>query len=288
MKVLRVDDFFLSDDHAFSLFDMHHQMKEDVHGHEFDELIIVRQGSGFHIINDQVEFICQGDFFLVSASDVHCYESANDLSIINILLHTSRQFHFIKNIDVLKETIRQQRSLRLKRAGLDENEMTEVIRLAEFVNNKHDLEFDADYFSATESALFTIISILFRCANKKEEKADSLENGKRYLINYLRNNYCENINWQFLCESSGVTKRTMFRFIKQITGYTPEKFQLHFRLLKTQELLRTTDYAVGEIAQMCGFSSPSRLTETYKNQFQRTPSQERVRVSNSVMLTLFN
>ena len=75
----------------------------------------------------------------------------------------------------------------------------------------------------------------------------------------------------------------MFRFIKQTTGYTPEKFQLRYRLLKTQELLRTTDYSIGEIALICGFTHHARLTEAYKKQFSRTPSQERARVSNSVI-----
>lgn len=98
MKILKVSDFFLSEHHAFSLFDMNRQSMEDVHVHEFDELVIVRNGSGFHIINDQVEFIHKGDFFIVSAHDVHCYESTNKLSIINILLHKERPFHFINNI----------------------------------------------------------------------------------------------------------------------------------------------------------------------------------------------
>lgn len=44
---------------------MNNQLMEGVHGHDFDELVIVRNGSGFHIINDEVKFICQGDFFLL-------------------------------------------------------------------------------------------------------------------------------------------------------------------------------------------------------------------------------
>lgn len=284
MKILRVDDFFLSDDHAFSLFDMHHQMMEDVHGHEFDELVIVRHGSGFHIINDQVQFICQGDFFLVSSCDIHCYESANELSVINILLHRTRNFHFIQNIDILKEGIRQ-RTLppKNKRLALNENELEKIIRLAGVVNNKNVTDYDADYFSSTESALLAIISLLYRCATTKEEKTGRVESGKRYLINHLLENYHCAISWQGLCETSGIIKRTMFRFIKQTTGYTPEKFQLRYRLLKTQELLRTTDYSIGEIALMCGFTHHARLTEAYKKQFSRTPSQERARVSNSVI-----
>ncbi|GBU14416.1 hypothetical protein AwEntero_30170 [Enterobacterales bacterium] len=81
-------------------------MMEDVHRHEFDELVIVKEGGGFHIINDRVEFIYKGDFFLVSANDIHCYKSTSQLSVINILLHTEKSFNFIRNIDQLIDSIR--------------------------------------------------------------------------------------------------------------------------------------------------------------------------------------
>lgn len=63
MRILRENDFFHSEQHAFCLFSMNNQLMEGVHGHDFDELVIVRSGSGFHIVNDLVRFICQGDFF---------------------------------------------------------------------------------------------------------------------------------------------------------------------------------------------------------------------------------
>ena len=67
----------------------------------------------------------------------------------------------------------------------------------------------------------------------------------------------------------------MFRFIKRITGYTPVKFQMLFRVLKAQELLRTTDKTVSEIAACCGFMNAIRLTESYKRYFNYSPTHER-------------
>ena len=284
MKILKVSDFFLSEYHAFSLFDMNRQSLEDVHRHEFDELVIVRQGSGFHIINDQVEFIHKGDFFIVSAHDVHCYESTNKLSVTNILLHKERHFHFINNITELTAVIKTYTgSMKKRRVGLTHEELTQLIALTDKINCQSDCYYDNAYFSSVESYLLSIIVMLYQCATRKECRASPADSGKRHLLNHLRENYACTINWNYLCEESGVAKRTMFRFIKEITGCTPERFQQRFRLLKTQELLRTSDLSVGKIALLCGFSTTSRLTEAYKKQFNRTPSQERMRVSNSVI-----
>ncbi|MBU9845612.1 helix-turn-helix domain-containing protein [Rahnella ecdela] len=286
MKILKVADFFLSEEHAFSLFDMNRQSMEDVHGHEFDELVIVRNGSGFHIINDQAEFIHKGDFFIVSAHDVHCYESTNNLSITNILLHKDRPFHFISNIDVLTAGIKEYTaSMKKRRGGLTDEELVQVIELTDKITRQCDARYDNTYFATAESCLLSMIVMLYQCATRREYRATPTDSGKRHLLNYLRENYTCSINWNYLCEESGVAKRTMFRFVKEITGYTPEKFQQRYRLLKTQELLRTSDLSVGKIATLCGFSTTSRLTEAYRKQFNRTPTQERMRVSNSVIST---
>lgn len=288
MKILKVSDFFLSEHHAFSLFDMNRQSMEDVHGHEFDELVIVRNGSGFHIINDQAEFIHKGDFFIVSAHDVHCYESTNKLSITNILLHKERPFYFLNNIGQLTAGIKNYTaSIKKRRAGLTDEELTKVIELTDKITRQSDACYDNAYFATAESYLFSMMVILYQCATRKECRASPTDSGKRHLLNYLRENYTCSINWDYLCEESGVAKRTMFRFIKEMTGFTPEKFQQRYRLLKTQELLRTSDLTVGKIATVCGFSTPSRLTEAYKKEFHRTPSQERMRVSNSVIKTRY-
>lgn len=284
MRTLQVRDFFLSEQHAFSLFDMNHQMMEDVHRHEFDELVIVRHGSGFHIINDQVGFIYKGDFFLVAANDIHCYQSTNKLSVINVLLHKEREFKFIQNIDALIHPIAEPACMMKKhRVSLTDDELNKIGSVADMINSQCDAEFDSHYFACAESGLLSIIVTLFQCASRKGDRIHNTDSGKRHLLNYLRENYASSINWDYLCEESGVAKRTMFRFIKEITGYTPEQFQSRYRLLKTQELLRTSDYPIGKIATLCGFNNAPRLTEAYKKQFQRTPSQERARVSNSVI-----
>lgn len=276
MKILQSQEFFLTEQHAFCLFMLGRQNMEEMHGHDFDEIVIVSEGSGFHIINGSVEFIYKGDFFFVSVNDTHCYLSTNNLSVINVLIRKDRSFFFLANIDKLIDIIKQNNSLRCTYdTSLTQDDLDKIIALTHIINAMQDDEFDELYFSAAETALLGIIDTLCQRARKKTLRAQPEECGRKYLINAIKHNYLRHINWEDLCDESRMTRRTMFRFIKDVTGYTPARFQLLFRLLKAQELLRTTDKTINEVAVNCGFLNTIRFTETYKKQFCHTPSLER-------------
>lgn len=275
VDIKQCEDFFPSEDHAFCVFMLNNQAMADLHGHEFDELVIVRSGSGFHIVNDHAEMIRRGDFFFVTANDVHYYESTSELSLINILIHRQRDYKYIKNIDGLIEGISSHtHPFSEGYQPLAEVPLQMIISLAENISQRRDDAFDALYFSSTESSFLQILTILSQSV--ATPKLSQIEpKGKVYLLDQVRQNYAQEINWKNVCEEGGIAIRTLYRFFHEMTGLTPEKFQQLYRLLKAQELLRTTDIPVSRIATSCGFSNPPRLTEAYRRHFQRTPSQER-------------
>lgn len=275
VDIKQCEDFFPSEDHAFCVFMLNNQAMADLHGHEFDELVIVRSGSGFHIVNDHAEMIRRGDFFFVTANDVHYYESTSELSLINILIHRQRDFKYIKNIDGMIESISNHtHPFSDSYQPLADVPLNAIVSLAENISQRRDDAFDALYFSSTESSFLQILTILSQSiAAPKPSQVEP--KGKVYLLDQVRQNYAQEINWKSVCEEGGFAIRTLYRFFHEMTGQTPEKFQQVYRLLKAQELLRTTDIPVSRIATSCGFSNPPRLTEAYRRHFQRTPSQER-------------
>nr|WP_255581228.1 helix-turn-helix domain-containing protein [Kluyvera sp. EC_51] len=246
---------------------------EGVHGHEFDELVIVRDGSGFHIVNDIVHFICKGDFFLVTKNDTHSYVSTNHLSVINILIRRNHNFHFLQNIDALLQCVKTQLQSRKDRT-LTPSELATIEGWSEQIIARNEHDYDALYFSQCEAAFLNVINTLCLCGRQGETLSIE-EKGRASLIKTLKSNSLRQLDWSALSDDNGVARRTMFRFIKRITGYTPVKFQMLFRVLKAQELLRTTDKTVSEIAARCGFMNAIRLTESYKRYFNYSPTHER-------------
>lgn len=273
MRILRDNDFFHSEQHAFCLFLMNKQLMEGVHGHDFDEIVIVRGGSGFHIINDIVHFISQGDFFLVTTTDTHSYVSTNNLSVINILIRRGRDFHFLQGIDKLLEYVsahfRDKSEQTLSPATL-----TKIEQWSQEIVACNENDYDTLYFSRCEALFLNILNMLCQCG-QGVERLSTEEKGRANLIKALKTNSLRHLDWNALSDENGVARRTMFRFIKRVTGYTPVRFQMPYRVLKAQELLRTTDKNVSEIAIRCGFVNAIRLTESYKRYFNYVPTYER-------------
>jgi AraC-like DNA-binding protein len=56
---------------------------------------------------------------------------------------------------------------------------------------------------------------------------------------------------------------------------SPRKYVIKTRLNKSKELLENRNLKIIEIASMCGFSSASRYSESFKNTFGYLPSQYR-------------
>ncbi|MEB4676006.1 helix-turn-helix domain-containing protein [Enterobacteriaceae bacterium G50] len=273
MRILRDSEFFLSEQHTFCLFSMNHQLMEGVHGHDFDEIVIVRNGSGFHIINDEVRFICAGDFFLVTTNDTHSYVSTNNLSVINILVRRVRSFYFLQQMDLLLERVKEN-LLRQDEMTLTLAVLEDISRWSQEIISRNDNDYDVLYFSTIEAAFFNIINALCHCG-LQPRALSAEERGRANVIRTLKTSSLRHLDWNAVSDENGIARRTLFRFIKRITGYTPVRFQMLYRLLKAQEMLRTTDKTVSEIAVRCGFMNGIRLTESYKRYFNYSPSHER-------------
>lgn len=273
MRILRDSEFFLSEQHTFCLFSMNHQLMEGVHGHDFDEIVIVRNGSGFHIINDEVRFICAGDFFLVTTNDTHSYVSTNNLSVINILVRRVRSFYFLQQMDLLLERVKEN-LLRQDEMTLPSAVLEDISCWSQEIISRNESDYDVLYFSTIEAAFFNIINALCHCGQQPRALSPE-ERGQANLIRTLKTSSLRHLDWNAVSDENGIARRTLFRFIKRITGYTPVRFQMLYRLLKAQEMLRTTDKTVSEIAVRCGFMNGVRLTESYKRYFNYSPSRER-------------
>ena len=68
--------------------------------------------------------------------------------------------------------------------------------------------------------------------------------------------------------------RTKFYYkVKGLTGESPSTFFKTYKLNRAAELIAEGRYTIAEIADMTGFSTPSRFTKNFKKQFGVTPSE---------------
>ncbi len=268
MNTLTVAHYFKSTDDKLALYKSDPEDNSCEHCHEFDELVIVEQGHGLHIINGRPLYIQQGDIFYVQRGDHHFYDELGTLKLINILINPVAEFVFLRHTGSL-----------LQRFSVRDAScytwLAPEIRMQ--CNSLIDKIFSAQPLQVEqrESLFFQLVNTLLQA------QSDVNHNNTRYklhkLLNHLQENCFEEYDWNDLAKQFHLTPRTAFRHIKAATGMTPENYIKHLRLVSARVKVRETDMTITEIAFLCGFANSSHFSTLYKKVFSITPSEERKR-----------
>ena len=83
------------------------------------------------------------------------------------------------------------------------------------------------------------------------------------------------LNVEFLGSKLQLSRTQIFRRVKAVTGKGPLDYIRERRLMHAEELLRTTDMTVQQVALELCFSSPGYFTKCYKEYFGHLPSERR-------------
>ena len=81
-----------------------------------------------------------------------------------------------------------------------------------------------------------------------------------------------NLTVEFLGSKLQLSRTQLFRRVKAVAGKGPLDYIRERRLLRADELLRTTDMTIQQVALELGFSSPGYFTKCYKEYFGHLPS----------------
>ena len=85
----------------------------------------------------------------------------------------------------------------------------------------------------------------------------------------------ENLSVEQLGSELGLSRVQLYRKVKALTGYSPVELVRITRLKAAEQLLKTTDKTVAEVAYAVGFGTPSYFSKCYKELFGHVPGEER-------------
>ena len=85
----------------------------------------------------------------------------------------------------------------------------------------------------------------------------------------------EPLNLEDLAFLTQLSVSSFKRRFKLIYGTSPNKYFISKRLEKAQQLLRTTDLQVSEVAYDCGFTDVGHFGKTFKKHYHTSPSEFR-------------
>ena len=94
-----------------------------------------------------------------------------------------------------------------------------------------------------------------------------------------------------LADNIGMSRVTLHRRIKNLTGISPVEFVRNIRLAQAAKLLRSCDTNISQVAYAVGFSNPGVFSTAFKNQYGYTPSdyaelsEEQVNILNNTEIS---
>ena len=85
----------------------------------------------------------------------------------------------------------------------------------------------------------------------------------------------ENLSVEQIGAALGLSRVQLYRKVKALTGYSPVELIRITRLKTAEQILKTTDKTVAEIAYAVGFGTPSYFSKCFKELFGRQPGERR-------------
>ena len=97
---------------------------------------------------------------------------------------------------------------------------------------------------------------------------------------YINQHYTEPVTLEELADMCHLSKTYFISAFKKVIGQPPYDYLLRLRIAKAKVLLETTDCAIKEIADICGFQRTNTFTSHFRTVTHMTPSEYREHMRN--------
>ena len=249
-----------------------------LHCHKFDELVIVAKGKGVHFTEKEEYQINVGDVFFIKPGEYHGYRDTDKLEIINVLYFSEKAGLPLKNLKgsagyrvlfELEPAMRRKEGFKSK-LNLSLDELMKAETLIKKISEELKSESPCGFFLAA-SYLMQLIAVLSRLYEKIPDTHSLPLMRLGNLLSYLENNYREKISLDGLVKRFHISKSSLIRAFRKISGTTPLDYLLKIRIAKASELLKTPDGTITEAALSSGFSDTNYFSRQFKKNTGMSP-----------------
>ena len=234
------------------------------------EILFVHSGSGSIIIKDKLLNLTPGVIYFINGSETHCTVPDNPDGYSRSLLIMESQLVDkicrITGADFLLDTFFR------KNGGISVSVQKETLKKLEEIfmqmntvisQNK---EYTTSYFTAS------FLNIMHLCY-EDTELCPKKENGIiDNVLDYINEHLSENILLDDICQTCHISRFYLCHTFRKTLGMTISSYILSRRLSKARQLLKYSNMSISEIAENCGFTSPSYFSMVFKKELGAPPS----------------
>lgn len=247
-------------------------------------LFYITAGSGSVTLEGKQYRLCVGSIILIRGGTRYIWQpaSGDKLTFISVNFdytaahsHIKKSFHPVHSQDfsdsLVLEKINIEDAAILNCPTVTEN--TVVLELLHTLVAEYCLGGslrDELLSSLLKSALIMIVRAQNEHADGRGDKGSKLT---RALIQYIENNYRDNITNETVAAAFHYSSSYINRVFKKHTGMPLHAFLLHYRMKIAMELLSSQKCQISETAVECGFRDPVHFTKSFKQHTGKTPSE---------------
>ena len=119
--------------------------------------------------------------------------------------------------------------------------------------------------------IFQFNNLSFEVLSSNVSKEKSLTPQMLKVIEYFNEHYAENLNLATISDMFYISKGSLIYNFNKYMKCSPIEYLLSIKLLKAKELLEKTHKSIGEISELCGFSSANYFGLVFKQKENMSP-----------------
>ena len=243
------------------------QERFPLHDHEFGEVVIVASGNGWHLWNDEPQFITSGEVLYIRPQDRHSFEEVSELNLTNFLYRPgerllgpdliARLFHDGEGCNrwqLTDDTLRQLDPLitQLTREARSDDPHADVLAESLFIQLavalwRHRIPIDCDHLPA--------------------------QSRFGHVLAYLRHCCTADVDLEDIAQRVGCSLRTFTRTFREVTGTTPHNYLVQLRIGRAKRAIRSTSESITEIAFASGFHDSNYFSSCFIKSTGLSPSE---------------
>ncbi len=239
-------------------FDYQPHWKLQRHKHDYFQMIYFLQGEGRFFLQEQAYDLSKPALFLIKPNQYHGLNPVDLVKTLDIKFHA-------------KDKLLRQSLLRAPSCISEED--AEISYLFERIRWEGEQK-PPLFRELCSSYLFQILILYLRRSERPGAKDEAPTERKmdgvitdavsRQVLDLIRTQRAQELDLQQIANSLGLSNRSVHRHFKDSMGMPPMRYLLQYRVEKAKDLIRYSDYALKEIAELTGFKTIHHFTRVFR------------------------
>ena len=232
------------------------------HSHEYFEIELIVEGSGYQILNGERYPLCPGTFYLLTPEDIHSVHPDGAFTNYNI----SFEEEFFSDSFAFERLM----SCHGKLVLLTGEDLERTMTLIKLLHDEAECRKLPQTHAYMQSLLNCILIEFLRLS--ETNNVQSTDGSMRQVLFYILRHFREPITMELVAGQAHLSTSYFCKAFKRTTGQCFTDYLTDMRVRFAARLLQSTNIAVTDVCYQSGFNSFSSFSRTFKKQYGITPS----------------